>query len=170
MAYSTPSLVRQALVPTGDGSLPNPASHTAADLSDAQLMDAIAEADALIDGYVGGYYAVPVGPVAGATPHPIDYWSRTVAAYLATCTFRGSMDFTDTDPIARRYKDVLQALKDVSAGRLRLQLPQNTGPNSATAAGAPYNPYVGELWTPDDFDLTTNPAPGLSGWPFWWGY
>ena len=167
--YSTPAMVRLALVPSGDGSLPNPASHTAADLTDAQLTDAIAEADALIDGYIGGYYAVPVTAVAGAIPHPVDLWSRTIAAYLASCTYRGSLDFADTDPIARRYKDVLQALKDVSAGRLRLQLPQNVGPNSATAAGAPYNPYAGDLWTPDDFSITPDNDLGAGGWPYWWG-
>lgn len=157
MAYSTPAMVRQALVPTADGSLPDPPTHTAADLTNAQLQDAINEADAMIDGYIGGFYAVPVSAVNGATPHPLDYWSRNLAAYAATCTFRGSMDFADTDPVARRYRETVGALKDVSGGRLRLQLPQNVGPNAAAGAAPPVNPYIGDLWTPDDFDITPNP-------------
>jgi phage gp36-like protein len=153
VSYSTPASVRQALVPSSDGSLPETATHTAADLTDVQLQDAIAEADAVIDSYIGGFYGVPVAMVNGATPHPVDFWSRNIAAYNATLAFRGSQDFADTDPVARRYKDTMQALAGVSTGTLKLQLPDNTSDNAAAGAGAPLNPYVGDLWTPDDFDL-----------------
>ena len=37
MAYSTPAMVRQALVASSTGDVPNPPSNTAADLSDAKL-------------------------------------------------------------------------------------------------------------------------------------
>lgn len=151
MAYSTPAKVRQALVPSSDGTLPTSPTGTAADLSDAQLTDAITEADATIDGYIGGFYAVPVAEVSGAVPHPVDYWSRNIAAYLASCTYRGSLDFTDNDPVARRYKDTLSALQAVSKGTIKLQLPQNVTPNAAAGAGSAVNPYVGDLWQPDDF-------------------
>lgn len=172
MSYSTPAMVRMALVPSSNGAIPNPASNTAADFSDAQLSDAIAEADALIDTYIGNRYAVPVAQAGSplAIPHPIDFWSRTIAAYVATLTYRGSMDFTDTDPINRRYKDVLAALKDVAAGKVRLQLPENTSGNSATGVGAVQNPYVGDLWTPDDFDVSPAQNPDLNPQsPFWGG-
>lgn len=159
-----------ALVPSSNGVIPNPASNTAADFTDAQLSDAIAEADAMIDSYIGGYYAVPVAQVSNATPHPIDFWSRNLAAYYATLTFRGSMDFTDTDPINRRYKDTLAALQAVSQGKMRLQLPQNTSGNSATEPGAAINPYEGELWTPDDFSVSPAQNPDLNPQsPFWGG-
>lgn len=171
MSYSTPALVRKALVPSLDGSQPTTATHTAADLSDAQLQDAIAEADSTIDGYIGAYYAVPVANASdGSVPHPIDFWSRNLAAYNATLMYRGSMDFTDTDPISRRYKDTMSALQSVAAGKMRLQLPENTSGNSATEAGAAVNPYVGDLWTPDDFNLSADPNPGLNGHPFWEGW
>lgn len=178
MAYSTAAMVRQALVPSSDGSQPATPTNTAADLTDAQLADSIAEADALIDGYIGGYYAVPVvgyldanGNPPATVPAPINYWSRNIAAYNASLAYRGSMDFADQDPIARRFKDTLDALTAVSTGKMRLQLPQNTGVNSATEAGNVFNPYDGDLFTPDDFDLTTDPNPGiLSGHPFWDGW
>lgn len=166
MAYSTPQMVRQALVPSSDGSQPDPESNTAADLTDTQLKDAIAEADSTIDGYIGGYYAVSVQPTGtpAVIPHPIDYWSRNLAAYNATLVYRGSMDFTDTDPIYRRYKDTLSALQAVSQGKLRLQLPDNTTGNAGVGAAPAFNPYDGDLWTPDDFDITPGPIPGP---PFW---
>lgn len=168
-AYSTPALVRKALVPSSDGTVPSPLSHTAADLSDTILNDAIAEADSQIDGYLAGVYVTPVadGTVPGSPPHPIDYWSRNIAAYNATLTYRGSQDFGDNDPIARRYKDTETALKAVSNNKLSLPLPRNVGGAGAnTTAGAPFNPYVGDLWTPDDFGV--HETPDHRG-PFWWG-
>lgn len=165
MAYSTPAMVRQALVPSSDGSQPTGSNvtHTAADLTDAQLSDSIAEADAIIDGYLSGVYTTPV---AGApAPHPIDFLSRNIAAYNATLAFRGSQDFTDTDPIARRYKDSLAFLQAVGANKVSLPLPRNTGGAGATtSAGAAINPYVGDLWTPDDFSI----APSGQRYP--WGF
>lgn len=168
MSYSTPALVRQALVPTSDGSLPATPTNTAADLTDAQLQNAIDEADAVIDGYLGNYYAVPVQPVNGATPNPLPFWSRNIAAYVATLSYRGSQDFTDTDPIARRYKDTLAALQQVAMGKMKLSLPDNQTGNAAEGAGQVFNPYVGDLWTPDDFNLSQAPNPGLNGTPYWW--
>lgn len=175
MAYSTPAMVRKALALTSDGSLPATPTNTAADLPDEQLTDAIAEADSEIDSYLGNFYAVPVAANPdGSVPGPLSFWSRNIAAYNATMTFRGSLDFPDTDPVARRYKDTLAALQKVAAGQIKLQLPDNATGNAAASAGAPYNPYVGDLWTPDDFDLTTDPVPGQEAWtggtPFWWDF
>lgn len=170
MAYSTVKMVRQALVPSSTGEQPVSPTNTAADLTDTQLLDAIAEADSTIDGYVGRFYAVPIalivadsdedGPV-GAIPHPIDYWSRNLAAYNATLTLRGSQDFTDDDPVARRYKATMDALKGVGNGTISLQLPDNRSTNASTGASAPYNPYVGDLFDPTDFSL----RPVSPAWP-----
>lgn len=173
MAYSTPAMVRYALVPsaTDPEDVPATPTNTAADLTNEQLNDAIAEADSLIDGYIGRYYAVPVelDPL-GNVPSPIGYWSRTIAAYLATCTYRGSLDFSDTDPVARRYKDVLGALSDVSKGVLGLQIPDNTSGNAATGAGHAINPYRGQLFNPNDFDLgPANYDPVYGSTPYWYG-
>lgn len=157
MSYSTPALVRMALIPSSDGALPSPASNTAADLSDAQLQDAISEADAVIDGYIGGHYAVPVATVIivsdPVTPHPIDFWSRNIAAYNATLSYRRSLDFPDTDPIARRYAATMTALKAVAAGQIKLQIPTNTSPHSVVGAGSVVNPYAGDLFGVSDFNL-----------------
>lgn len=161
-------MVRQALVPNTDGSLSSIVTNTAADLSDTQLADAIVEADSLIDGYLSRLYTTPV-PLTTDTvpvvPHPVDYWSRNLAAYNATLSFRGSQDFADQDPVARRYMATMDALKQVSAGTIGLNLPRNVGDSSASTASDPINPYVGELFCIDDFDLSPARTPWLG--PFW---
>ena len=155
MPYTTPAEVRKAVSVTSDGSLPTTQTHTAADLADEILQDAIAEADSTIDAYIGRFYTTPVpnDPDTNATPHPIDFWSRNIAAYNATLSFRGSADFTDQDPVARRYNATMQALQAVKAGTAQLNLGMNTTDSSAAAAGDPINPFVGDLFTVDEFDL-----------------
>lgn len=143
MPYSTPESVRLALVPSSKGLIPNPPSNTAADFEDEQLNDAIAEADSTIDSYIGGRY---ITPVAGTAPHPIDYWSRNLAAYFATLTYRGSQDFADTDPIARRYLATMVTLGAVSKGTTTLNVPANAGDSSVSGAGQPVNQYDGNLF------------------------
>ncbi|MGE5612683.1 MAG: phage protein Gp36 family protein [Bacillota bacterium] len=181
MSYSTVAEVRRALVPTLSNTdaadPPTNASRTAADFTNDQLQDAIAEADAVIDGYIGRFYAVPVQqipdpatqpPGSGAliVPHPLDYWSRNIAAYNATLVYRGSLDFTDNDPVARRYKDTLFALQQVAAGKMQIQyIAENTSETAATGAGSAINPYIGDLFTIDEFDLKaprTDPVYGVN--------
>src|SRR6266550_3393903 len=144
MAYTTVSEVRLALVSSIVDSTnpPSPLSMTAGDLPNAQLADAIAEADAQIDTYIGNRYATPVALVSSVIPHPIDYWSRNIAAYNATLTFRGGQDLEDTDPVVRRWKMTVDVLMAVAKGTATLNIPANTGDSSATGAGMPINPYV----------------------------
>lgn len=173
MAYSTISMVRLALIRTTDGSEPpSSPSGTAADLSNEQIADHIAEADALINGYLAGRYTTPVAAVGdpAVIPEPVNYWSRNIAAYEATCTYRGSMDFTDNDPVARRYKATMDALKDVAKGVLVLDLPGADGSGESPGsggAGPAFNPYVGDLWVPADFISGEAIDDGTYQIPFW---
>lgn len=179
MSYSTVSMVRLALVPSANGSLPTTVTHTAADLSDSQIQDAIAEADATIDSYISKFYAVPVAVkitgddtdgAVGQIPHPIDFWSRNIAAYNATLTYRGAQDVSSTDPIYLRWQATITALQQVAAGRATLQLPGNVTDNAGVLAGSAVNPYVGDLWQVSDFDLRPPFAPGHGGYgygPYW---
>src|SRR4051812_32630014 len=138
MAYSTPEMVRKAFVPSSDGTLPAAKTYTAADLSDDQLIDAIGEADGLIDSMIGRFFTTPVVEVAGAIPHPIDWWSRNLAAYNAYLSFRQGQDFSDQDPVARRYQATLAALQAVNAGTASLDLPRQSGDNRAAGASPAY--------------------------------
>lgn len=176
MSYSTVQMVRLALYPlsgSDDGTNPpTTPSNTPADLENTQIQDAIDEADSLIDAYIGKYYATPVAPIfdgsdedgtVGSIPHPIDYWSRNIAAYNATLSYRQGLDFADTDPVARRYIATMAALTMISKGQATLQLPDNVSVNAATGAGQPVNPYVGDLFDPNDWNL----RPLNTAWPMW---
>lgn len=165
MSYSSIAEVRLAVAPgitnpSQQPSLPDGATNTAADLPDSQLQDAIDEADSTIDSYIAGRYVTPavgVNAQAGSpTPHPIDFWSRNIAAYLATLTYRGSQDFSDQDPIARRYSATMTALGNVSAGRAELPslTTMSTGaPGEGSGAGVAYNAYEGSMFALEDFNL-----------------
>jgi phage gp36-like protein len=167
MPYSTPEMVRKAFVPSSDGTLPATQTFTAADLTDDQLLDAIGEADGYIDSMIGRFYTTPVAQTGNTAPHPLDWWSRNIAAYNAYLAFRQGQDFSDQDPVARRYQATLVALQAVNAGTASLNLPRQDGDSRASGASPAYEPYQGDLWTPEDFSV--NPSWGLTygHQPFW---
>jgi phage gp36-like protein len=163
--YSTVFEVRAAVSPSGGSdNPPDVPTGSAADLGNTALTDSINEADSTIDSYIGGRYATPVVSVGdpAVVPHPIDYWSRNIAAYLATLTFRNSMDFTDNDPIARRYNATMLALTAVRDGKATLSIPELGADSAGEASGAapPYQQYEGHMFDTKDFDL----VPDLPGW------
>jgi len=173
MPYSTVAMVRSALAP-GEYDMNNPPdtpTNTAADLSNAQLSDAIAEADSTIDGWINPIYDTPVlnDPATNATPHPIDYWSRDLAIYFATLVRRKGADFADTDPVARRYSQVMLQLQAVGKGLVKLSLP-SSGTLTEMGAGPVTNPYVGNLFTVEDFGIVQDNRPGAGIGIFGRGY
>lgn len=175
MAYSLPVDVRNALAP-GDWGGTNPPikTGTAADLSDAQLIDAISEADQLIDTYLNRWYLTPVAPVEGSdppvAPAQVRNWSRDIAAYNATLTYRRGKDLAAYDPVVLRYQQAMTSLTAVRDGKASITLPRNTGDSGAAGAGTPINQYTGDLFGSEDFNLRPA-APGgdrFTRWPFGW--
>jgi phage gp36-like protein len=79
----------------------------------------LADASAMIDGYVSGRYSVPLQPVPAVIPQ--------VACTIARYNLLGE---SASDAARNNYKDALLWLKDVQAGRFALvgaaQLPGNT--------------------------------------------
>lgn len=163
MPYSTVVEVRTALAPGdwADDNAPdvNSSTNSAADLGNAQLVDAISEADSKIDSYIGGRYITPVvngfdGLPYVSTPHPLDYWSRNIAAYLATLTFRKGQDLDDTDPVVRRYAATVVDLTAVRDGKATINIPDNEGNSGTAGAGDVFNRYTGgDMFQPRDFEL-----------------
>jgi phage gp36-like protein len=109
--------VRMAL----SGSVAATGTQTASDLPDAAITDAITEASATIDAYVGGPYTATTATLP--VPNVIKYWCRDIAAFLATATWRKSKDVKDTDPIVRRYNFVRSQLQLVVTGKLVVATP-----------------------------------------------
>jgi len=152
--------VRIALVDMGDIVDTN----TAADMDDSTITDAIAEASAQVDVFIGGPYRPDLGDVV---PDVVKYLTRDVAAFLATCTWRKSKDFAANDPVLLRYNLTLQQLKDISSGLVTLTNSPTNPDDNATVV----NPYDFTLFYPWQFDLLGR---GRSIYPFgspyyWWG-
>lgn len=150
--YSSPADVRNALTPgAGDTD-----ETTAASFEDAQIEDAIKEADGVIDTYIYSMFGIPQDPDAipanSVAIYPVRAWSRDIAAYLATLTFRKSKDMAPDDPVRLRYNFVMDVLEKISEGVLRPNLPQPpTPPDGYGPQGAfVYNQYRGKLFTMAD--------------------
>jgi len=80
----------------------------------ARILDAVSEADALIDGYLAKRnYTLPLSPVPGL----VSAWSRAIARYLL---HKNRISDEKTDPIARDYRDALRLLQQVVDGKFSL--------------------------------------------------
>lgn len=152
MPYATPTTVREALSPEGDT---GPA--TAAQLSDDQLNDAIAEATSEIDAVVKG------APFAdGEEPAIIKAIARDVAGYLATLTHRQGNPLPPEHPVALRYKRAEALLAAAAAGKLDLTEEVETEARGGNVAVV--NPYEGDLFTFEDLGLGPMPPDAFPPW------
>ena len=70
---------------------------------------ALADADALINGYVAGRYTVPLAPV----PDNVPRLAGTIARYYL-------LDAANTEQSRQDFADAVSWLKDVAAGRVTL--------------------------------------------------
>jgi phage gp36-like protein len=80
-------------------------------VDDAIVSEAIAEADAVINGYCGTKYDVPFSDV----PVIVKKWSGDIAIYNLYCRRRGV-----PEDVITRYSAAIDALKDVSKGLVTL--------------------------------------------------
>lgn len=90
---------------------------------DTDLIDlAIADADALIDSYLKGRYALPLS----GTPPVVGDLSRRISIYNAHANVAG-------DKITRDYEQALKQLKDIASGVITLDVagvePASSGGN-----------------------------------------
>lgn len=164
--YCTVRDVRLALTPSADEN----GKETAASLPDWQIEDAIGEAEGWVNTYLMTRYTIPTvevtenppeddpdaGPITyNIAPSPVRGWTRDIAAFLATLTFRKSKDLTEDDPVRLRYMMVLSALEAIRDHKMNL--PGASFPPAETDENAQgvhvENLYEGKLFSPDDFGL-----------------
>lgn len=150
MPYSTMQSVRTALAAGGvmDGT-------SAASLSDADIQDKIAEADALIDGYLTARYALPI---AGTVPPIVQMVSRDLAASYATATYLGSIPLLPTHPVQVKAGAATATLEKIRTGDIMLSLP-GAGAEQRTDNPAVENAYEGSMFSLGQFNLVRD----------WWG-
>lgn len=100
----------------------------AADAVAARVTEAVAEATARIDGYLGQRgYPLPLSPVPGI----VAGWCRDIARYLLS----GERPTDDrSDPVVRGYRDAIRMLEQLAQGKLSLGAgdPLSVGPADGT--------------------------------------
>lgn len=85
-----------------------------ADEALARIVDAVAEADSTIDGFLAKRgYALPLAPV----PKLVAGWSRAIARYLL---HKSRISMETNDPIVRDYRDALKLLQLTADGKFSL--------------------------------------------------
>lgn len=165
MNYCSVVDVRNALTADGQTS----GTNTAADMDDPTLEDSVAEASSIVDTYVGGPYAP-----SDSVPAMVTYWTRDIAAFLATCVWRRSKDFEALDPVYLRYSQAIERLAGIFTGTTAM--PSAQMPTADVFTGDVENPFYGPLFDVWDFDLTgratSSGGDTMGGWPLykWPGY
>lgn len=101
-------------------------SQPATGVIDAAVVDrALADADAMVDGYVGGRYVLPLAEV----PPLIADIARTIAIWKLHT-------YKPDDKITEDYKDALRILRDISDGKITLNVASNSAPATVEGSGA----------------------------------
>lgn len=86
---------------------------------------ALKDADAMIDGYIAGRYALPLNEVP---PQIID-----IAQMLAIWKLH---TYKPDEKIEIDYREALKSLRDISDGKITLNLPSNATPTTVDGGGA----------------------------------
>lgn len=85
-----------------------------ADAALARIIEAISDADGLINGFlVKRDYVLPLDPI----PRLVTAWSRDITRYLL---HKDRLSAESTDPVVRNYKDAMKQLQQVADGKLSL--------------------------------------------------
>jgi phage gp36-like protein len=154
--------VRNALAPLAQ----QDDNATAAQLSDPELNDAIAEAEGIVDTYISRQYTVVIGDVQVALnpdfpdslttiqvgSAPIRGITRDVAAYLSALTHAKGKDMGEDDPIRLRFGVAMGMLKDIRDGKVLL--PADAFPPTDQSGDVTVlNQYEPAMFRPSDVGL-----------------
>lgn len=145
MRFCSVADVRNVLAPSGSP------EGSAVTLPDDQITTAIEEASAIIYVYLGGRYVLSPTPESLAED-PVRSWTRSIAAFLITLTYKKNQDVTVDDPVRIRYNMTWQQVMDVRAGTGQLDLPL-VSETDGTKSTKVINWYYGTLFAPEDFYL-----------------
>lgn len=112
-----------------------------ADRALVRIDDAVADADATIDGFLSrAGYTLPLAPVPGI----VAAWSRDIARYLL---HKDRIADDRADPIARAYRDAMKLLRDTADGKFSLGLNDPQAP--APGGGAAVYDAPSRVWSGD---------------------
>lgn len=133
-------LLMDATLRASDRSAWTVAEVAAADAALVRIDDALAEAGAVIDGFLSqrGYVLPLVLPTGGTGKSLLTSWCRAIARYLLN---KSRVTDESKDPVARDYRDALKMLQLMAQGKLSLgvddpEAARNTGMTDVRFAGA----------------------------------
>jgi phage gp36-like protein len=159
--YTTPDEVRGVL------SFISTDPHTAAGVTDDQLISAIEDAKVEIDAVLAVRYPAPFddpdNPEMHPTPPVVARINRDMAAYLATLTFLRGAPLLAEHPIALRNAGAQSLLQRIATGKVTLDLggalDADQQAEIASGGATVVNQYEGSMFTPGTFGI----GPALSG-------
>jgi phage gp36-like protein len=96
----------------------------AGEIDEGTVDEAIADADAIIDGFLAGRYALPLA----GTPRLIQTVAETIAAYKLHAQVA-------PDKIEKDYRDALKLLERISSGEVRLVGLEGAEPAASGGSG-----------------------------------
>lgn len=133
----------EATLRGGDRSAWTPEQLQAADAAYGRVQDAIAEAGALIDGYlVQRGYQLPLQlPATGSGMSVLASWARSITRYLLN---KDRVTDATKDPVARDYQDALKMLGLLAQGKFSLGA---ADPEASTAASSTDVRFAGDAPT-----------------------
>jgi phage gp36-like protein len=146
--YCLPADIRNALGGTDAG------TGTAAQLSDAQLVQATVRGSDMVSAYAGTVYdsadlTIPVPPL-------VSDLALSLACYYATLTYLKGKPLGADDPVRLAYMDAMKVLNDVRDGKVRLD-PQTGG--AVLESGRVINRIPG-VFSDDDSNTFYDPFTG----------
>lgn len=115
----------------------------AADAAKARIEEVITEAGAVIDGYLGRRYSLPLA----TTPAVVTSWARAIVRYKLNKDLRAD---ANSDPVVRDYRDALKFLQQISEGRFSLGLedPQASSSSAVDVRIEPGHKVFGREYLP----------------------
>jgi phage gp36-like protein len=154
--YTSIADLRDALAPRGKQD-----DATAANLSNAELADAITEAQQQIDAQLAQRYTVPF--VQGSIPPLIAQLTRDLAAHSATLVHRRNHPLVENHPVLLRYRRAAELLAKLAKGEAEIP-----AVSSAVEQPNAYNAYDGSLFELDNFGIGVTVAPrAQTRSPYW---
>lgn len=114
VSYCLPSDIRANVAGTDAG------TGTCAQLEDAQLSAAIAQASAKVSAYAGTAWFVDAADPVIVVPDLVKTITIQLATFYATLTYRKGKDLSQFDPVYLGYQDAVKTLTDIVNGVIEI--------------------------------------------------
>jgi len=155
VTYALPGDIRETVAPDGNF------SGTCGELTDDQLSQHLARAQAVVDGSTGESFA------DDNVPALLKGLVVALGAYYATLAYRKGKDLSPQDPVYLLYQDAESTLTNIRDGEVNYEpapIPDTGAPPSAITPKVS-NPllYGATAFTGEDFGLRVRPESGRDG-------